>query len=218
MTRIATIALGFALALAPLFGAGAARAEGPSFDCARAEHEIETLICKDARLAALDREIARLYRLAHDGPHATADRKKELAAYQRGWIKGRNDCWKAGQDAAAQAACTADVSMIRIMELRQGYADARSQDEAGVSGGPLAIACEGWPVGVGFAWAAVDPGLAVIQWMDRTVVLEQAMSGSGVRYVREAPEGLHQLWTKGNDAMLTIPEKGEMTCRLEEIG
>lgn len=204
-----------ALALA---AAAPAYAADPSFDCAKAEHEIETLICRDDRLAALDREIARLYALARTGPHMDAARSKQLAAYQRGWIKGRNDCWKAGPDDEARAACAAASSMIRILELRQGYSDARQDDDAGISGGPLAVACEGWDVGVGFAWAVTDPGLAVIQWMDATVPLEQAIAASGVRYVAGGEDGGYELWTKGMDAMLTIPGRETMTCKLEEIG
>ena len=212
MTRALLPALAALAALAPF---APARAADPSFDCAKAEHEIETLICADDRLAALDREIARLYALALEGPHMTADRATRLKAYQRGWIKGRNDCWKADD----KAACATDESMRRILELRQGYADARADDDAGISGGPLAVACEGWDVGVGFAWVLTEPELAILQWMDRTVVLERAMAASGVRYVARRSEGEHEFWTKGMDAMLTIPERPEtMTCRLEEIG
>ena len=205
-----------AMALA-LSGPPTAQAADPSFDCARAEHEIETLICGDARLAALDREIARLYGLARNGPHMDEAQAGRLAAYQRGWIKGRNDCWKAGAADAEKIACAADESMIRIMELRQGYADARADDAAGISGGPLPVACEGWAVGVGFAWAVTDPGLAVIAWMDATVPLEQAMAASGGRYVGSTFEGEYELWTKGDTAMLTIPGRERMDCRLEDI-
>ncbi|SFI87452.1 MliC family protein [Albimonas pacifica] len=212
--RALSLALPF---LAALPGAPASAAD-PSFDCAKAEHEVETLICADERLAALDREVARLYGLARNGPHMDEGRAKQLAAYQRGWIKGRNDCWKAGPEDAAKIACTAGESMIRILELRQGYFDARQDDDAGISGGPMALDCEGWAVGVGFAWAVTDPGMAAIQWMDATVALEQAMAASGVRYVGTSWDGDYELWTKGDEAMLTIPGRETMTCRIEEIG
>jgi len=207
-------ALLFALCLA----APPAAAAEPSFDCTKAEHEIEELVCADERLAALDREVARLYGLARNGPNMDADRAKRLAAYQRGWIKGRNDCWKAGAEDAAKISCAAGVSMIRILELRQGYAAARRDDAAGLSGGPLALDCEGWAVGVGFAWAVTDPGMAVVQWTDATVALEQAMAASGVRYLGSYWEGEVELWTKGDEAMLTIPGRERMTCAIEEIG
>jgi uncharacterized protein len=47
-----------ALMLAP-----ASHAAKPSFDCAKAEHEVEQLICKDDRLAELDQSLASLYAL-----------------------------------------------------------------------------------------------------------------------------------------------------------
>ena len=216
--RVPSPRLGLGLCLGLMLLAVPASAAEPSFDCAKAEHEVETLICADERLAALDREVARLYALARTGPNMDEERAARLAAWQRGWIKGRNDCWKAGPEAAEKIACTAAETMIRILELRQGYFDARQEDDAGISGGPLAVACEGWDVGLGFAWAVTDPGMAAVQWMDATVALEQAMAASGVRYVGRYWAGEVELWTKGDEAMLTIPGRERMTCRLEEIG
>jgi uncharacterized protein len=71
------------------------RAKGgaPSFDCSKAAGQVEELICADPELAALDVELARLYR-AVSAKLAARDLKR-LRSYQRGWIKGRNDCWKA---------------------------------------------------------------------------------------------------------------------------
>ena len=45
------------LLFAPLLASAAA----PSFDCTKASGSVETLICKDAGLAALDNELAALY-------------------------------------------------------------------------------------------------------------------------------------------------------------
>ena len=71
--------------------------EGPTFDCANAEHEAETAICENAELAALDRRLAETYSAALDaaeGLDAGAEEAvAELKAYQRGWIGGRDDCW-----------------------------------------------------------------------------------------------------------------------------
>lgn len=73
--------------------------EGPTFDCAKAEHEAETAICENAELAALDRRLAETYSAALDaaeGLDAGAEEAvAELKAYQRGWIGGRDDCWQA---------------------------------------------------------------------------------------------------------------------------
>ena len=76
------------LALMPLLASAAT----PSFDCAKAHSAAEQLVCQDAGLAALDNELAALY------PKALAklstEQQKTEKAMQRGWIKGRNECWK----------------------------------------------------------------------------------------------------------------------------
>lgn len=73
--------------------------DGPSFDCARAEGTVETLICEDADLARLDRRLADRFAAALDtvrGLDAGADTAEgELRAMQRGWIGGRDACWTA---------------------------------------------------------------------------------------------------------------------------
>ncbi len=71
----------------------------PSFDCAKASGTVEELICADADLAALDRVLAVRYSAALDatrGLDAGAEAAQNgLRTEQRGWIKGRNECWKA---------------------------------------------------------------------------------------------------------------------------
>lgn len=63
----------------------------PSFDCAKAESVAEKLVCTDYGLAGLDNRLAEVYAAELAKPDAS----KDLAAYQRGWVKGRDDCWKA---------------------------------------------------------------------------------------------------------------------------
>ena len=67
-------------------------AEGPAFDCAKAQGEVEQLICRDEGLAALDRQLDGVYKAAQ--AKARDEVPKTLVAEQRGWVKGRNDCWK----------------------------------------------------------------------------------------------------------------------------
>jgi uncharacterized protein len=73
--------------------------QGPSFDCAKAESAAEKLVCNDADLAALDRLVAERFAAAVNvakGLDAGAEETEaDLRAYQRGWIKGRDECWKA---------------------------------------------------------------------------------------------------------------------------
>ena len=79
----------------------AATADGtqPSFDCLKASSDAEELICADKKLAALDRRLATRFEAAMQAARAQdagADAAaKNLRATQRGWIKGRDDCWKA---------------------------------------------------------------------------------------------------------------------------
>jgi len=76
----------------------AAFAAKPSFNCAKAEHEVETLICKDAELAKLDVSLTNLYNTLLKNTPASS--KRGLQAEQSGWVKGRNDCWKSGDQRA----------------------------------------------------------------------------------------------------------------------
>lgn len=72
--------------------------EGPAFDCAKAESSAEKLICEDPALAALDRRLATRFATALDVAKGLDTGAKEaedtLRATQRGWISGRDECWK----------------------------------------------------------------------------------------------------------------------------
>lgn len=103
-----------------LLAAPATQAAEASFDCAKTEHEIEDLICKTDSLKVLDTELAGIYKQAlavvakfPDG----AEVAKTLKAEERGWSKGKNDCWKA-QD---KLACTTGEYERRIAFLQAQY-------------------------------------------------------------------------------------------------
>jgi uncharacterized protein len=94
-----------AVACAPL----AALAQGPTFNCAKAQGEVETLICRDAELAALDRRLAATYKAALAQAQTKGRAAQRLRSEQVGWVKGRNDCWKAnGQPTWITATWTVD--------------------------------------------------------------------------------------------------------------
>ncbi|GIU48934.1 lysozyme inhibitor LprI family protein [Shewanella sp. KT0246] len=65
----------------------------PAFDCQKAQGQVELLICKDDQLAKLDVQLSKTYRKAIN--QIGNDELANFKAFQRGWIKGRNDCWKA---------------------------------------------------------------------------------------------------------------------------
>ena len=87
------------------------RPASPSFDCSRASGSIEEMICANPDLMALDRQLDRAFRdkLNRLDPESAATER----AFQRGWIKGRNDCWKSGDPQR----CVFDTYTDRIAEL-----------------------------------------------------------------------------------------------------
>lgn len=189
----------------------AGHAASPSFDCKRAEGQIEQMICKDDTLARLDKETTRLYGLALDARSMSTGRKKTLLAEQRGWIKGRNDCWKA-TDARA---CTTAEYIDRIHVLRQNYAGARTQDDKGISRGPFSVRCPGADALILGTFVQTEPGYAYLTWLDKKLLLPQTRAASGARYAATTEAGEAMLWDKGPEAQLELPGKPAMACRME---
>lgn len=197
-------------ALAGLILTAPAWAADPSFDCSSPASSAEEAICASDALAAMDVELARLFALAVNGPNMTSDREKELKAYQRGWIKGRDDCWKAS---VGLEACVAGSYAMRIHELREGYADARAEE--GGSTGPFAYVCDGLDAGLSAVFVNAGEPMLSLKWRENWLVLPQVPSGSGARY---AAEGQGEFWTKGDEAMLTLPDGEPLSCRQDDIG
>ena len=73
--------------------AGSTYSASPAFDCSKAEGEVELLICSDDDLALLDIRLAKTYTQASQ--NIPEEERANFRALQRGWIKGRNECWKA---------------------------------------------------------------------------------------------------------------------------
>ncbi|PSL21271.1 MliC family protein [Shimia abyssi] len=187
---------------------GSVWAADPSFDCAKAGSSAEVAICGSEDLAALDREMARLYQLAVRDGTLSADRLAELKAFQRGWIKGRDDCWKADQGLEA---CVATEYGARIAEIRTGYAASRGKK--GPSDGPYPYVCDGLDLPLSVVFVNAGTARAVLSSREGTQVLTAGPTGSGVRY-----EGRDVVFhTKGRDAHLKVG-KISMSCRQDDIG
>ena len=89
-------------------------ANKPSFDCSKVEkNSTEGIICSSDVLMDLDRELSNVYKQALK----KATKEDMLKAYQRGWIKGRNDCWKAKDEKK----CMVESYQFRINELKEKY-------------------------------------------------------------------------------------------------
>lgn len=96
-----------------LFPATAIAQDGPAFDCAKASSSAEEAICANEELAALDRRINARFAAAlavAEGLDAGADEAVSLLrAEQRGWIGGRDECWKSDD----LTACVRDAYLMR---------------------------------------------------------------------------------------------------------
>ncbi|GIU19140.1 MliC family protein [Shewanella sp. MBTL60-007] len=144
----------------------------PSFDCTKAQGQVETLICHDGELAQLDRQMAQVYKAAVVNIPAVEQPK----AMQRGWIKGRNDCWKA-QDVRE---CTLQNYKGRIIEL---------QIQGGLLEVPPAVVfdCGVHPQISAVFYTQLDPVTAVFTFSSEKVGEQQLLatnvrSGSGAKY------------------------------------
>lgn len=163
--------------------AGVGTGEGPSFDCAKAASDAEKTVCGDARLSALDRELAALYKAAQTGPG-----ELDVAAEQRGWIKGRDACWQA-VDANR---CLVESYQTRIVEVRLSSASAPAAkavqytcDEASK---PLSVVFHN----------ELDLQVAVVRLGRDQAITFAAPSASGSRYTREGVE----FWEHQGEATL----------------
>jgi uncharacterized protein len=113
----------------------AAADEPPAFDCAKAQGEVQTLICSDAKLAALDRQLDAVFKQA--AARSKGAVLKNLKAGQRGWIKGRDECWKSRDgnttylteswQVADVRSCIDATYRLRIAELQVLWQLAKAQ-------------------------------------------------------------------------------------------
>ena len=147
-----------------------ALAHGPSFDCRQATASATRLICRSPDLIQLDQQLAASYRaaLAKTGQPQRATLKAE----QRGWVKGRDDCWKAGD----LAAFVRDSYTLRIAELQARYqllpvlAQVRYQCGASAANEMLV------------RFYATRPATLIAERGDRSELMYQQPAASGARY------------------------------------
>ena len=150
--------------------AGTAMAEGPSFDCSNASGRIEEMICDDDELSALDRKLDRIYAAALK--KAINQRPPMLKAQQRGWIKGRNDCWKGKHPRG----CAASSYRLRIAELQARY-------RLVPQNGPFWYICDGDPRNeVVVTFFKTDPPTLIAERGEQVSLMYRQASGSGSKY------------------------------------
>ena len=199
-TPLFRVALGFVLS----GGAAAAFADGPAFDCAKADGSVEEMICTDPELAMLDRQLTLVYGqavAAIEALDAPGDSLAELRSFQRGWIKGRNECWKADD----QQACVAAEYEQRIATLQTEWTLVQH-------GEPVFYTCNENPADeiVATFYEAALPTVR-LERGDTTVIGLQRPAASGARY--EAPFGI-SFWIKDQEAQVDWPEGTSFDCRV----
>ncbi|MEP0203812.1 MAG: MliC family protein [Halioglobus sp.] len=159
----------------------------PAFDCAEAEGQVENLICSNDELQKLDQLLAKTYARAMQ-TLPEQDRVTERA-FQRGWIKGRNDCWKSDN----VETCVTHSYQTRIVEL---------QIRSGALEAPefILLSCKQEPnkhLTASF-YNETEPRSVVLTLDNDQVIAFAIRTASGARYQASNVD----LWTKGKEARL----------------
>lgn len=191
---------------AAFLGASGPAFAAPSFDCTKAESRAEELVCSDDALAEIDVRLTDRFAAALDtirsmdvGATAAED---TLRATQRGWIKGRDDCWKADD----LRACVEASYLMREAEL-------------------VAFWMLETPGSTAF-WTCSTPADEIVTLFfdtqlpalrfeigDRVSTASLVRSASGSRYAGDFGE---EIWIKGDEALYRAPDPAgtEKTCTL----
>jgi len=163
-------------------------AAGPSYDCGKVSAgSIEAMICNDSGLSLLDRQLADVYRAAL--AKAGNEHPPTLKAEQRGWIKGRNDCWKSTD----KKACVDAEYQRRIAELQAHY-------RLLPANGPFFYFCEGNRGNeIVVSFFDTDPPTLIAERGDSVSLMYRQPSASGARY-----QGRNEsFWEHQGEALVT---------------
>ena len=194
----AQLILFFVILLVNGAGVGFALATGPSFDCSKVEKgSIEELICKDQGLPQLDKKMAAVY--AEATKKAINEHPPLLKAEQRGWLKGRNDCWKSTD----KRQCIDQSYRRRIAKLQTRY-------RLVPANGPFWYSCDGDPRNeVVVTFFKTDPPTLEAERGDQISLMYLEASGSGKRY-----QGRNEsFWEHGGEATIVWGySRPEMHC------
>ncbi len=179
----------------------------PSFDCAKASSDAEDLICSDAALAEIDQRLAARFLSAlsviDEMDAGKNEAEKSLRATQRGWIKGRDDCWKAEdlRGCIEASYLTREAELVAMWML---------EEPASVA----VFSCENNPANeVAVFFFDTEQGAIRLEYGDSVRPGWRVPAASGAKY--ETPFG-GSFWTQGNEAMFYWVEVEKMSCRLSE--
>jgi len=165
-----------------------AMAQLPSFACDKVEPgSIEAMICADEELSALDRKLAEVYAMA--ASRATNEHPPVLKAEQRGWIKGRNDCWTSDDERE----CVREEYERRIAELQANYRLVPGT-------GPVTFVCDGNPRNeVVATFFQTEPPTLIAERGDSVSLMYLQPSASGSRYAGRN----ESIWEHQGEALIT---------------
>jgi uncharacterized protein len=182
-----------------MLSTGSALAASPAFDCSKAEAgSIEALICNNDGLAKLDRMLADVYSSALK--KAADEHPPVLKAEQRGWIRGRNNCWKSDD----KPRCVANAYRRRIAELQARYRLVPGR-------GPFEFACEGSQANrIVATFFPTDPPTLIAERGDSVSFMVLAPSASGAKYESRN----ESFWEHQGEARVTWGHGApEMRCK-----
>jgi uncharacterized protein len=168
--------------------ARAATAAGPSFACDEVRAgSIEAMICEDSELSALDHRLSGVYVAAAE--KAANEHPPLLKAEQRGWIKGRNECWKNDD----KHGCVRNEYQRRIAELQARYRLLPGR-------GPVHFMCDGNPANeVVATFFQTDPPTLIAERGDSVSLMYLQRSASGAKY-----QGRNEtFWQHQGEALIT---------------
>ena len=176
-----------------------AEAAEPSFRCSTVKKgSVEAMVCADEDLARLDRDLAMVYIQAIEKVGET--QSDSLRAEQRGWIKGRDDCWKS----ADKRSCVRQQYTLRTAELQARY-------HLVLTTGPVTFRCDDVAETVLYVtYFATDPPTLVAERGTDTSLMYLQPSASGSRYVGRN----ESLWEHQGEALVSWGyDTPEMRCQ-----
>jgi uncharacterized protein len=161
---------------------------GPSFNCSAVTADsIAAMICDDASLSSLDRQLALVYKAALEKAHN--EHPPLLKAEQRGWIKGRDECWKSDD----VKACVSASYRTRIATLQAQY---RLVDITAT----VFYSCNGNPAHeIVATFFPTSPPTLIAERGDQVSLMFLQPSASGAKY-----QGRNEsLWEHQGEAMIS---------------
>ena len=178
----------------------------PSFDCRKASNSIETLVCHEPALMALDNLMHSVFKMSLISAAGLDTGAKKsinlLKASQRGWIKGRDECWKAMDD---KQQCVTNNYEHRIAELQAKWMLVDARETVRYTCGS-----EAHEFYLTFYSTDTLPASA-LEYGDNRVVMILSRTASGSRYDGEFGR---YVWLKGNKALLLWDQyQDPITCQ-----